>query len=198
MEDFPCKFLHIKTTYESEVNIDRSLNSSFNVSDQLVSSASLPDSITASSFELLDAKRLKRKLAMFWSAALQRLKDKLKFTVISPASADLGRDGQLVLVCIPLRRRRKINGVCETGSIFRYLGHICCGSAPGVVQNQSSASVSDVSARVSIRRCIEHHSEAVRRWPYGFMKSAFATNMSFPIIYQSGSEAAFYLSAFKL
>ncbi len=99
-----------------------------------MSSASLPDSITASSFELLDAKRLKRKLAMFWSAALQRLKDKLKFTVISPASADLGQDGQLVLVCIPLRRRRKINGVCETGSIFRYLGHICCGSAPGVVQ----------------------------------------------------------------
>ncbi len=181
-------------TYESEVNIDRSLNSSFNVADQLVSSASLPDSITASSFELLDAKHLKRKLAMFCSAALQRLKDKLKFTVISPASADLGRDGQLVLVCVPLRRRRKMNGVC----VKLYLGHMKrprCG--PGG-QNQSSASVSDVSARVSIRRCIEHHSEAVRRWPYGFMKSAFATNMSFPIISQSGCEAAFYLSAFEL
>lgn len=63
------------------------------------------------------------------------------------------QDGQLVLVCIPLRRRRKINVVCETGSMFLYLGHICCGSAPGVVQGW----------RISLQRQLAMRYEARRR-----------------------------------
>lgn len=157
----------------------------------------------------------KSKQDIFWSAALKRLKDKLKFTVIRPprrvVRAQLFGHGwrrrKMDNFCSsvsPLRRRRKINGVSETGSIFLYLGHICCGSAHSVVQGWRISLQRQLAMRYearrhtdgSIWRCIKHHSEAVGHWPYGFMKCAFATNtwnaMSFPIISQSGCEVAFY------
>lgn len=64
------------------------------------------------------------------------------------------------------------------------MGHICCGSAHGVVQGWRISLQRQLAKRyearrrshASIWRCIKHHSEAVGFGPFGFMKCAFATN----------------------